>query len=532
MNSFAGTGTLTRFALRRDRLRLTIWALALTGTTAATVPALDQVFTSEADRAARAALMRTPTGVIFGGPGYGLEDYTLGPMVVNELLMSLLIALAVMNILGAVRHTRAEEETGRAELLRAGVTGRRAAGTAAMVVAVVSNAIIGALTAAVLVGSGLPAADSIAIGAGILLTGLTFAALAAACAQVVSHARTAIGLGMVGLGVIFMIRVIGDIAEQGGSALSWASPMAWVFQTRAYVDLRWWPLLLYVPAVLALTAITSALATRRDLGAGLVPPRAGRATAGRFLSGPLGLHLRLQRGSLITWTVATVALGVAFGSLADQLAVFLEESPEMIQYIGADPTALTDSFFAAMMQYVAMLAGAATILSVLRLRAEESAGRAEVVLATATSRVRWMGGAMLTALLIAVVTMLAGGLSMGAAADAVLEDTSYTGVLTLSALNMVVVPVLFGAVAALCYGLDQRLLPLLWLWFVASILITIFGPILELPAWSVNISALEHPAFHPAEESVITPLAIMGGAAIVAALGALAAYRRRDLVTG
>ena len=61
MDSYTGVWTLTRFALRRDRLRIAIWTIALVGTIAATVPVLDEMFASEAERAARAALMRTPT---------------------------------------------------------------------------------------------------------------------------------------------------------------------------------------------------------------------------------------------------------------------------------------------------------------------------------------------------------------------------------------------------------------------------------------------------------------------------------------
>src|SRR5690625_1026695 len=529
MDSYTGVWTLTRFALRRDRLRIAIWTIALVGTIAATVPVLDEMFASEAERAARAALMRTPTGVIFGGPGYGLDDYRLGPMVVNELLMSVLIALAVMNVLSAVRHTRAEEETGRAELIRAGASGRRAPGAAVMLVALFSNVLIGGLSVLALVSAGLAAPDSVAVGAGMALVGLTFAALAVTCAQLVSHARTAMGLAMLGLGVLFMFRVIGDIAEQGGNALSWLSPLAWAFQTRAYVDLRWWPLLIYIPVLLALMSTTSILAARRDFGAGLVAARAGRATAARTLSGTFGMHLRLQRGSLIAWTLATVALGVAFGSLGDQLNTFLAENPEMIDFIGGQADALTDSFYAVIMQYVAMLAAAATIVSVLRARAEETSGRAQLVLSTATGRVRWFGACLLVALATAVLSMVAAGAAMGATAAAILEDSAYLGVLTLAALNMLVVPVLFGAAAAFLYGLSPRLLPVMWLWFVASILITMFGPIFDLPGWAMNVSAFEHPGFYPAVDAEAAPILIMSALALAGAVGGLAALRRRDL---
>src|SRR5699024_12004075 len=98
MSAFNRPGTLVRCVARRDRVRLSVWILALVGTVAATIPALDEMFTTEAERQGRAALMGSPTGVVFGGPGYGLADYALGPLLVNALTMSLISALAIMSI--------------------------------------------------------------------------------------------------------------------------------------------------------------------------------------------------------------------------------------------------------------------------------------------------------------------------------------------------------------------------------------------------------------------------------------------------
>ena len=58
---------------------------------------------------------------------------------------------------------------------------------------------------------------------------------------------------------------------------------------------------------LALTAAAAAaayvLAVIRDYGAGLLPDQPGRASASRWLRGPLGLAWRLQWGTLLGWAV-------------------------------------------------------------------------------------------------------------------------------------------------------------------------------------------------------------------------------------
>jgi ABC-2 type transport system permease protein len=84
------------------------------------------LFSDQAGLAARAAIMDSPTGVMFGGPRYGLGDYDLGGIMMNEYSSVVMVCLAIMAITTIVHATRAEEESGRAELVAAGVTGRYA----------------------------------------------------------------------------------------------------------------------------------------------------------------------------------------------------------------------------------------------------------------------------------------------------------------------------------------------------------------------------------------------------------------------
>ncbi len=122
------------------------------------VTALGEVYPTAAERQARAVLMTNPAAVLMGGPAFGLDGYTIGAMVANEGTLTMLVATAIMSILLVVRHTRAEEETGRAELVRAAAVGRRA-GLAAATGGPGSGALI-ALTAA---AAGLFAAGLVGI---------------------------------------------------------------------------------------------------------------------------------------------------------------------------------------------------------------------------------------------------------------------------------------------------------------------------------------------------------------------------------
>lgn len=531
MSGFTGTGTLARFVLRRDRVRLSVWTLALAGSTAATVPVLDDMFATEEERQGRAALMDTPTGIVFGGPGYGLDDYTLGPMMVNEMTMTLLIAMAVMSILHVIRHTRAEEESGRAELLRSNVLGSGAPMAAALLTITLVNLFIGGIIALVLAGFDLDAADSLAYGLGLALAGITFGAIAAVCAQVSEHGRSASGLAFLAVGVLFMLRVVGDMAEPGGNLLSWLSPFAWGQQAQPFHDLRWAPLALYGAVIVALVLAAHLLSSRRDLGVGLVAARPGPAGAGRLLRGVTTLQLHQQRGSIITWTLAVLLFAVSFGTLATEVEGMFESNPDLGAVFGTDVDDVIGGFLAYITSYVIMGAAAFGALSVLRMRAEENSGRTELVLSAAVGRVAWLGSALVVAAVSTLFVVLAGGLGLGLGAAAVLEDGAWVGRLLHAALAQLPAALAFGALAALVLGTVPRLADLLWLWLGYSILATVMGGLLEFPDRAMSLSAFEILPRLPVEDFDPLRYLLFSGAVLLTGALSLIGFRRRDLAT-
>ena len=153
---------------------------------------------------------------MMSGPGYGLDNYTLGAMITNEMVLWLAVPAAMMSIFLVVRHTRAEEETGRAELIRSAVVGRYAAPVSALIVASLANVGVAVLTALAMISGGLDATDSVAVGIGLGLTGLAFAGVATVTAQLTEHARSASSVAMAVLGAAFLVRAVGDAARAGG----------------------------------------------------------------------------------------------------------------------------------------------------------------------------------------------------------------------------------------------------------------------------------------------------------------------------
>src|SRR5690606_5051713 len=121
----------------------------------------------------------------------------------------LFLLAALMNIFLVTRHTRQEEETGRAELVRANVTGRYAPLTAAIAIALLTNVLVLVVVSALAMANGFAATGSLLIGLGTALSGLAFAGITAVTVQLSEFARPAAGMAGAVLGASFVIRAVG-----------------------------------------------------------------------------------------------------------------------------------------------------------------------------------------------------------------------------------------------------------------------------------------------------------------------------------
>lgn len=239
-------------------------------------------------------------------------------MMANELTLSMIAAASIMSILTVIRHTRAEEESGAAELVLSSVVGRHARTWAALVVIGAVNAVLAVTMTLAMAASGFGVVDTAAMCLGITGASMVFAAVAAVTAQLWRQARTATGAAMAVLALAVLVRGVGDVINHSGSALSWFSPIAWAQQLRPFVDLRWWPLALLVGLTVALVATATALEGRRQYDDGTLPS-SGEHPDARPIGNTFGLHMTLARGQTIGWAVGLFLSGLAFGSMTKSL---------------------------------------------------------------------------------------------------------------------------------------------------------------------------------------------------------------------
>lgn len=525
-----GTGGLLRLQLRRDRVRLPLWVAGFAAFTLYLTLAIPEVYGVEEELASASQLIGGPLGRLLTGPGYGLDEVTLARFITSGYGLYFLLLAALMNILLLTRHTRLEEQTGRAELLRAGVVGRHAPLTAALLLALLTN--VAAAAAVLLAFTATVQAHldgALLFAAAIAVTGVTFAGVAALTAQIGGTSRSAAGLAGLVLGAAFLLRAVGDAVEIGGSALSWSNPLGWAQQTAPYVLDRWWPLALSLGVAAGAAAAALSIQSRRDLGVGLLEPRPGPGRAALWLGSPLTLAWRQQRAALLGWCAALAAAGLAFGGFADLMLTAAADLPEaLIEVIGGEQD-LLDGYTSFMALYVGLIVAVYAVLAVTGLRSEEVRGRLEPVLATAVSRPAWLA-AHLTVIAGAVLVILTvAGFALGLGTAAVTGDGEQVALLTAAHLNVAPAVLVVLGVAVLAFGAAPRLIGVGWAVIGFGLAESFFGDLLDLPEPLLAASPFFHAARVPAEPFAAAPL--WGLTAVAGALGLLAllAFRHRPI---
>jgi ABC-2 type transport system permease protein len=526
MSAFTGTRQLLRLALRLDRLRLTIWVIVLAITPAATAAQYKQLYPTQQSLDVVSGVISNVSLVAINGPLFGVS---LGGLTAWKIGATLFILVSLMSILTVVRHTRTEEESGRLELLGATVVGRFAPLTAAVLTSVIANGATAVLVALGLQGTGMPAVGSWAFGLATLLVGLVFTAVAAVTAQLSESARTAHGIAIAVLGAAYLIRLVGDT---GPTAVSWISPIGWGMRVRAYAGEQWWVFGLGIAVTALLSIVAYALVTRRDVGAGLVPPRPGPAVAAPSLGSAFGLAWRLQRGLLLGWFIGLTASGAVLGGAAKGISgavINNQKLNDMLTRLGG-AKGLTELFLAACFAIVGVTAAAYTVQVTVRLRGEESSGRLEPLLATRVGRVQWALSHVVFAVLGTALLLAGAGVGGGLAYGLQIHDVGgQVGSLLGAALVQLPATWVLGGVGVALFGLAPRLTTLAWAGLVLCVLVLLVGAAVGLSQPVIDVSPFTHVPKLPGSAFTVAPMIWLTAIAAVLGAGGLLAFRRRDI---
>ncbi|MFC4736541.1 ABC transporter permease [Bacillus daqingensis] len=533
MSPFDRTWRLTRLLVRRDRIRLTGWLFGITAATVLTAAAFPGLYTTEAERQQLALSMINPAVTALVGPGHGLDNYTYGPMMAHQMLGLTALIVAVMAVLLTVRYTRADEEEGRTEMVRALAVGRSAPLMSALLVMTLLSGAIGfanAVGLGLLRLEGMDWTGSLHYGAVLSLTGLFFTGITLITAQLAETSRAASGMAIIAAVGAYAVRAVGDISLD---AFTWFSPFGWLLAAETYVNNYVWPLLLTFAVSVAAVALGAWLAAGRDVGSGLLHPKAGRDHATRSLLSPIGLQLRLQRTSILVWTASLFLLGVTYGSVLGDIDLFFSDIDFMEEFLPAvEGLSLTDQFLSVLFVIMAIMASVPAVMQLTKLRSEEKKQRIEPIVSLAVSRDKLLSSYVVPALLTSVVMLSATSAGLGAAAITVIEDgrpfLDYYGA------GMMYLPavLVMTGVAALLIGWLPAWTSIVWGYLAASFVVVYMGNLFQFPDWMDRLTPYGYVPAVPVEAAAFLPAAGLITVALLLTAGAYMGFRRRDLQQG
>ena len=176
---------------------------------------------------------------------------------------TLAIFAAVFGLLVAVRALRSEEDSGRMELVLAGMVARRTAYLSALAAIGAGVVLLWLAETVGFVAAGLSAGGAAYLALATASVIPACVGVGALTSQLAPNRRAALELGGGVVGVLFLARVVADTAS-GLGWLRWATPLGWAEELRPFAGPQ--PLVLALPAAVTILLLTLAawIAARRD----------------------------------------------------------------------------------------------------------------------------------------------------------------------------------------------------------------------------------------------------------------------------
>jgi ABC-2 type transport system permease protein len=533
-------GVLLAQRLRRDRIQLLIWILGIGLLGLFSADSVAQTYGDEAGRIGiiRLAVANPAILMLRGLPqGTGLAAF-----VFFEIFTFLALLAGLMSTFLAVRHTRAEEETGRAELIASTPAARIMPTVATLIYGILANLVLGIVVALGLIAGTLDAPGSLVTGAAVAASGISFLAIGLLAAQFMQTSRGANAVSASLVGAAYIFRGLGDaLGTPSADGLrvtaawpSWISPIGWGEHTGAYTSNTLTPLLLNLALAAACIAIVFVLQASRDSGASLIAERPGRVTAPASLSSSLGLAWRLQWPTLVGWCAGGAVFGLLAGILTKLIEQAASNDPTLQQILQKLVTggqeSSTQILISIMFSLAGILAAACATQVVIRMRQEENLGTAELILASPVARARWLIDYLVLGT-ISIVVVLAVSAGVGALGIVATNNSGASaGDMFAAAAAQVPAALIYLGVLALVFVLLPGItIALGWTLVGIGVMFGVFGGLIGLPDWVRSISPFTHTPVPTAGATDWSGGLWMLFIAILTALIAVFLMRRREL---
>ena len=555
-DSLTNLGVFLAFTLRRNWVRFLTWFLIIVGMLAFIVYYYQKLFVDEKELETFVATVNSPSllslvGIITHPVSIGGATWCKGWM-----MFSLMLGIGILFLM--TRNLRADEDQGRAELMRSnplGIHVRLASSVIAMsalavVIGVLSALTISAFDVCHLGGKVMclnPIPSAWIFGLSITGVGLLGVGIGALANELSPSSGAANGLGVAIFGVFYFIRIIGDVqttwtpatgtdgiryltADGWGQTLSWFSPIAWGQKMDPWGANRWWPLLLSILLAALLVAIAWLIQARRDLGDSIAPERTGKANASAVLTKVWGLGARLQRGSMIAWFIGVFLFALIIGNVIAAMNDLLRNS----NMGGVANLHLTDNLLSVVSYLFMPLFGLVVAIfaaqSATLMRRDEAHGVLESQLGTSVGRVSWVLQRLAVTFVATVLLLALIGVAFGTSFDALVPGANQTGPIIAGMLAYI--PACFTLVGLFVLGFGwwpRFSVAVTWIVISGLWIIMIIGLAVPIPEAVIKAMPFNATPKVPYDPMDWTPVLIMTLVAVVLIVVGLIGFRRRNV---
>lgn len=519
---------------KRDWLKIILWILGVGLFSAGFVPSFEEIAKGQGLQGMYETL-QNPAMIAMIGPSSieSAADYTLGAMYANEMLLFCSLFSMIIAVLHVVGHTRKEEDLGLTELIRSFQVGRQANSLATIMETIVINVLLALFISGVMISFNtdtITVEGALLFGFTIAMAGIIGATIALILVQIMPNSSGATGASLGIIGLLYIIRAGTDVSNID---LSLINPLGWGYLTYPFTENNW--VLLIFAIIFSLVAIILAflLEGKRDMGSGYLPEKEGREHARRSLLSVPGLFFKINKGIVLSWLIAFIIMGVAYGSIYGDMASFIESNALIQQMFTASSISIEESFTSTIMLVMIFLVAILPISIVNKLFAEENRQHLSQLYATKVSRGKFYWTIVILAIFCGVIGILLAAGSLGTTAIYSMTNSSMnlTDFLA-SGYNLFPAVLFYTGLASLALGWAPRLGKVVYIYLGYSFILSYFGDIVDLPEWFLNTAAENWLAHMPMDNFKPVVFCTITAVSIILMLLGFLGYNRRDMIEG
>lgn len=532
---FAGWTILFRQYLKRDWKKIILWVIGLSIFCGGFIPAFEEIAKGQG-LIGMFETLKNPAMISMVGPTPVKEasDYTVGAMYAHEMLLFCGVFAMILSGLHVIGHTRKEEDLGLVELVRSFRVGRLANSLAVVKETITINLLLVIVTSSMMMSFNIEGIDwegSLLFSISIGMAGVIGAVIALVFAQLMPTSAGANGGMLSVIGLLYILRAGTDVSNLDFSRYN---PMSWMYLTYPFTENNWWFILVAFGFVIVLFLVGLLLENFRDMGAGYLPERLGRAEAKSSLLSVRGLLVQISRGTIISWLVGYVIMGAVYGSIYGDMNTFLSSNELIEQMFRQSGVSIEESFTATIMSVLILLVIILPVLLVNKLFAEETKLRFSQIFATKVTR----GQLFWTTIGLAIVTGMVGILlttgGLGASALASVDGEAQLTFIDFIAAGFNFLPVIlfFVGLAAVFLGWLPKWNKVVYVYLFYTFMLSYFGGILDLPEWFSKTAILNWIPTMPTESFDLTVFISISLIGCLLMIIGFYGYHKRDLLEG